>query len=81
MTPPDDIPLDKTPSQTERPITPEDSATRRKVGPESEVRGGPEAPEDPNDDKPLTGSRSHGPQSTESRRASAHRPSELPIET
>ena len=47
MTPPDDIPLDPTSSQTERPIAPKD---RREIGPESEVRGGPEAPGDKKDD-------------------------------
>jgi hypothetical protein len=40
---PDDIPFDTTTSQTERPVAPKDEAQRRKVGPESEVRGGPEA--------------------------------------
>ena len=40
---PDDIPLDTTTSQTERPFAPTNEAQRRKVGPESEVRGGTEA--------------------------------------
>jgi hypothetical protein len=42
----DDIPFDTTTSQTEHPFSPKDEAHRRKVGPESEVRGGPEAAED-----------------------------------
>jgi hypothetical protein len=50
MTPPDDIPLDAPPSQTERTIAPKDGESRRKVGPESEVRGGPEATEERLDD-------------------------------
>lgn len=47
----DDIRTDHEPSLTERePQPPPDAPehpSRRKVGPESEVRGGPEAPEDP----------------------------------
>jgi hypothetical protein len=43
MATPDDIPLDSPPSQTERPIAPKDGGSRRKIGPESELRGGPEA--------------------------------------
>ncbi len=50
MTPPDDIPLDSPPSQTERTIVPKDGGSHRKIGPESEVRGGPEATEERLDD-------------------------------
>ena len=50
MAPPDDIPLDTPPSQTERAIAPKDGGSRRKVAPESEVRGGPEATEERLDD-------------------------------
>lgn len=42
----DDIPLDTTASQAERAVPPIDAGKRREVGPESEVRGGPEAPAD-----------------------------------
>jgi hypothetical protein len=46
MCPADDIP-DQTPStQTERGIKREEGPSRRSVGPESEVRGGPEAVDD-----------------------------------
>jgi hypothetical protein len=41
----DDIPIDRTAGQTERAISQKDGGSRPKVGPESEVRGGPEAPE------------------------------------
>ena len=51
MTQMDDIPLDTTTSQTERAITPKDDGARRKVGPESEVRGGPEAADETLDDE------------------------------
>jgi len=47
MTPPDDIPLDPKTSQTERPRPPNGSGSHRTISPESEVRGGPEAPEEP----------------------------------
>ncbi len=50
MTSTDDIPLDSPPSQTGRAITPKDGGSRRKVGPESEVRGGPEATDERLDD-------------------------------
>ncbi len=56
---PDDIPVDITTSETERPIPPENRPPRRKVGPESEVRGGPEAVDDSPED--LTDGRGHGP--------------------
>jgi hypothetical protein len=46
MAPPDDIPLDTPYSETERAIPPKRGGSRRKVGPESEVRGGPEATEE-----------------------------------
>lgn len=47
---PDDIPLDTNASKTERAVSPKNDTPRRKVGPESEVRGGPEATEEPLDD-------------------------------
>jgi hypothetical protein len=43
MAPPDDIPLDPPAGETEGGEPPKDGPPRRKVGPESEVRGGPEA--------------------------------------
>lgn len=47
MTTPDDIPLEPPSSETEGPNLPaDDQPRRRKIGPESEVRGGPEAAED-----------------------------------
>jgi len=47
---PDDIPFETTTSESanegQRPIPPKDGGSRRTVGPESEVRGGPEAADD-----------------------------------
>ena len=57
MTPPDDLPIDvpstsstgqpggKGPAQPAKPL--------REIGPESEVRGGPEAPDDALDPRPA----------------------------
>ena len=44
MTPPDDIPLDTPPPETERAPAP--AKRLRSVGPESETRGGSETPEE-----------------------------------
>ncbi len=53
MTPPDDI-KDLVPSsQPERKVTEPSPKRRRVVGPESEVRGGPEAPDASLDDIPA----------------------------
>lgn len=46
----DDIPLGKPSSQTEQAIPSKNDGPRRTAGPESEVRGGPEATEEPLDD-------------------------------
>ena len=48
MTPPDDIRIDNPASESgpenpKKPAEPERPGDRRRVGPESEVRGGPEA--------------------------------------
>jgi hypothetical protein len=43
MCPNDDIPLDQASSQTQPVIPPKAAEGRREIGPESEVRGGPEA--------------------------------------
>ncbi len=53
MTPADDIPNRTPPTQTERPIKRDEAASRRAVGPESETRGGPEAPDETLDDRQL----------------------------
>ncbi len=47
---PDDIPHETTASRTERQPTPKDQPRPRKIGPESEVRGGSEAPDGSLDD-------------------------------
>lgn len=49
MCPPDDIPNQNPPTQTER-SKPEAATSRRSVGPESESRGGPEAVDETLDD-------------------------------
>jgi hypothetical protein len=51
MCPPDDIPFEPSGSQTEssgtsKPGTSKPGGSRREIGAESEVRGGPEAPDD-----------------------------------
>jgi hypothetical protein len=51
MTPPDDIPLDPPAGESEGPSKPKGGGSRRTVGPESEVRGGPEAPDAELDDR------------------------------
>ena len=43
MSPPDDIPLDPAVSETAKPDPSESGRRLREIGPESEVRGGPEA--------------------------------------
>jgi hypothetical protein len=50
MCPADDIPLDNPNSPDERADSPKPAEPRREVGPESEVRGGPEASDDQLDD-------------------------------
>ncbi len=42
----DDIRQDTPTSQSESPFAPKDDGARKTVGPESEVRGGPEAAEE-----------------------------------
>jgi hypothetical protein len=63
MVPPDDIPLDppagETTSETGGGVRPKDESPRRKVGPESEVRGGPEAIDKTLDDSDPQGGRPH----------------------
>jgi hypothetical protein len=48
---PDDIPSETPASETERSIKPGEMSPRRKVGPESEARGGSEAVDETLDDK------------------------------
>jgi hypothetical protein len=46
MSPPDDIPFEPSGSQSDNSGTSKPGGSRREIGAESEVRGGPEAPDD-----------------------------------
>mgnify|MGYP001799565390 CR=1 FL=1 len=65
MSPPDDIQGETPGGQTEPAIKPEEAVPRRRVGPESEDRGGPEAIDETLDEpggaspKPPAGKTAH----------------------